>query len=44
MNNPAVVDNALEHIDAILTPEEIAESDLRVASIGEQIKAQEETN
>lgn len=42
MNNPAVIENALEYIDAMLTPEEIQESDLRVAIIGELIKAREE--
>lgn len=42
MSNPAIVENALDHIDAMLTPEEIAESDLRVAIIGELIKARKE--
>ena len=34
--------NALEFIDSLLTPEEILESDLRVALIGELIKARQE--
>lgn len=34
--------DALEYIDSLLTPEEIAESDLRVALIGELIKARQE--
>lgn len=42
MSNPAIVENALGYIDAMLTPEEIAESNLRVAIIGELIKAREE--
>lgn len=42
MDNPAVINNALDYIDAMLTPEEIQESDLRVAIIGELIKAREE--
>lgn len=41
MNN-AVGKNALEFIDTFLTPEEIAESNLRVALIGELIKARQE--
>ena len=41
-NNPAVGRDALEFIDSLLTPEEIAESDLRVALIGELIKARQE--
>lgn len=40
--NEAVGENALEYIDSFLTPEEIAESDLRVALIGEMIKARKE--
>ena len=38
----AVGSDALEFIDTFLTPEEIAESDLRVALIGELIKARTE--
>ena len=34
--------NALEFVDSLLTPEEIAESDLRVALMGELIKARQE--
>jgi ribosome-binding protein aMBF1 (putative translation factor) len=41
MNN-AVGGDALEFMDSLLTPEEIAESDLRVALIGELIKARQE--
>lgn len=41
-NNPAIGNDALEFIDNILTPEEIAESDLRVSIIGELIKARTE--
>lgn len=41
MNN-AIGQNALEFIDSLLTPEEILESDLRVALIGELIKARQE--
>ena len=40
--NEAVGENSLEYIDSFLTPEEIAESDLRVALIGEMIKARKE--
>ena len=40
--NFAVGSDALEFIDAFLTPEEIAESNLRVALIGELIKARKE--
>lgn len=40
--NPAVGDDALAFIDTLLTPEEIAESNLRVALIGELIKARQE--
>ena len=39
-NNPK--DDALAYIDSFLTPEEIAESDLRVALIGELICARQE--
>jgi DNA-binding XRE family transcriptional regulator len=38
----AVGRDALEFIDSLLTPEEIAESNLRVALIGELIKARQE--
>ena len=38
----AIGQNALEFIDSLLTPEEILESDLRVALIGELIKARQE--
>jgi ribosome-binding protein aMBF1 (putative translation factor) len=38
----AVGGDALEFIDGYLTPEEKAESDLRVALIGELIKARQE--
>ena len=41
-NNPAIGRDALEFIDTLLTPEEIAESNLRVALIGELIKARQE--
>lgn len=41
MNN-AVGRDALEFIDSLLTPEEIAESNLKVALIGELIKARQE--
>ena len=40
--NPALGHDALEFIDSFLTPEEIAESDLRVSLIGELIKARKE--
>ena len=40
--NSAIGRNALEFMDTLLTPEEIAESDLRVALIGELIKARQE--
>ena len=39
--NIAIGQNALEFIDSLLTPEEILESDLRVALIGELIKARQ---
>lgn len=38
----AIGDNALEFMDTVLTPEEIVESNLRVALIGELIKARQE--
>lgn len=38
----AVGEDALEFMDLLLTPEEIAESNLRVALIGELIKARQE--
>ncbi len=38
----AVGDDALAFMDSFLTPEEIAESDLKVALIGELIKARQE--
>ena len=41
--NSAIGQNALEFIDSLLTPEEILESDLRVALIGELIKARQES-
>jgi len=41
-DNPAIGRDALEYIDSLLTPEEIAESNLRVALIGELIKARQE--
>lgn len=41
-DHSAIKKNALEYIDIFLTPEEIAESDLRVALIGELIKARQE--
>ena len=40
--NSAIGQNALEFIDSLLTPEEILESDLRVALRGELIKARQE--
>ena len=40
--NSAIGEDALEFMDSILTDEEIAESDLRVALIGELIKARQE--
>ncbi len=42
MNNNAIGKNALEFTDSLLTPEEISESNLRVALIGELIKARQE--
>lgn len=41
MNN-AIGRDALEYMDTLLTPEEVAESNLRVALIGELIKARHE--
>lgn len=41
MNN-AIGRDALEFMDTLLTPEEIVESNLRVALIGELIKARQE--
>ena len=41
MNN-SIGSDALEFVDALLTPEEIAESNLRVALVGELIKARQE--
>jgi len=38
----AIGGDVLEFMDTLLTPEEIAESDLRVAIIGEIIKARQE--
>lgn len=40
--NSAIGRDALEFMDTLLTPEEIAESNLRVALIGELIKARQE--
>lgn len=40
--NSAIGKNALEFIDSLLTPEEILESDLRVALMGELIRARQE--
>ncbi len=40
--NSAVGGDALKLMDTLLTPEEIAESNLRVALIGELIKARKE--
>lgn len=40
--NPAIGDDAVAFINSLLTPEERAESDLRVALIGELIKARQE--
>lgn len=42
MNNPAIGGDALAFVESFMTPEEIAESDLRVALIGELIKARQE--
>lgn len=38
----AIGGNVLEYMESILTPEEIAESELRVSIIGEIIKARQE--
>ena len=40
--NDTLQDDAIAYIDSFLTPEEIAESNLRVALIGELIKARTE--
>lgn len=40
--NKAIGDDALAFMDSLLTPEEISESDLRAAIIGELINAREE--
>ena len=40
--NDTLQDDAIAYIDSFLTPEEIAESNLRVALIGELIKARNE--
>ena len=40
--NKAIGKDALEFTDTLLTPEEISESNLRVALIGELIKARQE--
>ena len=40
--NDAVGEDAAEFMDSLLSPEEIAESDLRVALIGEMIKARKD--
>jgi hypothetical protein len=40
-NHPAT-DDALAYIESLMTPEEIAESDLRVALISELIRARQE--
>lgn len=42
IGDSAIGDNALEFIDSLLTQEEIAQSNLRVAIIGELIKARRE--
>lgn len=41
-DNPAIGRDALEFIDSLLTPEEISESNLRTALIGELIQARHE--
>ena len=43
-NNNAIGEDALAFIDALLSQEEIAESDRRVAQIGERSKAEQERN
>ena len=40
--NDTLQDDAIAYIDSFLTPQEIAESNLRVALIGELIKARNE--
>ena len=40
--NDTLQDDAIAYLDSFLTPEEIAESNLRVALIGELIKARNE--
>ncbi len=40
--NPAIWKDVLKFIDNLLTPEEIAESNLRAALIGELVKARQE--
>ena len=40
--NDTLQDDAISYIDSFLTPEEIAESNLRVALIGELIRARNE--
>lgn len=42
IKSPAIGGDAMAFIDAMLTPEEIAESDLRLAVIDELIKARQE--
>lgn len=42
MNHNAIGRDALEFVDTLLTQEEIAESNLRVALIGELMKARQE--
>lgn len=42
MNNPAIGTDAVAFMDNLLTTEELAESNLRVALIGELIKARQE--
>lgn len=42
MSNNGIGSDVLEFMDTLLTPEEIAESNLRVALIGEFIKARQE--
>lgn len=42
MSNNAIGSDVLEFMDTLLTPEEIAESNLRVALIGGFIKARQE--
>lgn len=41
-SNPRVIENAMGYIDAMLTPEELAESDMEVALMKEMIRAREE--